>query len=116
PAGSLVQHRGIRLQRHALLQPVQEHRGDRGTLLRATGLLLDQRGEDDRLLRTEPDARRALGEVGREHLVKPPDHGLQDALWLRPERKRVGVRKEIAFRTAGWQTPPAPDNTIPAAP
>ena len=68
--GQAVDHRRIGLQAHAVAQPVEEHRGDRAALLRHAGLLVDDRGEDQRLLpvgraagprRAPATARRAAG-------------------------------------------------------
>ena len=45
------QHGRVGLQPHAKLEPVDEDAGDVRALLLARGLLLDDRGEDQRILR-----------------------------------------------------------------
>ena len=51
-----VAERGVDGQRHSLLESVVDHRGNEGALAGRDGLLLDQRGDDQDVVRRPPRA------------------------------------------------------------
>ena len=89
----------VGLQPHLLLQPVDEHGGDARALVRLAGLLLDDGGERDELLR------RLDRQVGGSGAPRPPAARGRCACCMRwiicsrvvPRRELVGVGQQRAF-------------------
>ena len=98
-AGYRVDHGGVGLKPHALLQPVEEDTGDQGAFLGDAGLLLDDGGEHHRL----------IGIVEADRRITPLPQFDDDALHVIlhapdqigpavAERIVIGLGQERAFR------------------
>ena len=98
--GQAVDHGRVGLQRHAASQPVDEHRRDQRVLRRHGRLLLDDRGQDQRLRRASASGRsgrrRGPG-LGQQLAASPPRIRSTTAARGSPRGDQVGLGQQRAL-------------------
>jgi len=92
-----VLHGRVGLQRHVLLEPVQKHAGDDGSLIGGHRLALDDGGQRHDLIDREAGFLRHLFQI-RDAPVKVAQHDLDHVLGRSIAGKLVGIREQKAFQ------------------
>jgi hypothetical protein len=98
---------GVRLQPHALAQPVDEHAGDQRPLVGRGGFLLDHGREYQRLVRRlDRQVRRATPPRRLELALQAPVRLKQQFAVAGAAREAIRIGKELAFRMLSREADP----------